>query len=107
LNLGRQRVSQPSKLLNKIVITTQNSQIHGRKVDSPKIYVKEDLNESRPKTSAQTNRKNATAQPNLLLGQNQKIKNIKQTKNSFKATGGGGLLFSTSGSAVASAKDNE
>jgi len=106
LNLGRQRVSQPSKLLNKIVITTQNSQIHGRKVDSPKIYVKEDLNESRPKTSAQTNRKNATAQPNLLLGQNQKIKNIKQTKNSFKASGGG-LLFSTSGSAVASAKDND
>lgn len=39
-------------------MTLQNSQIHGRKVDSPKIYINDsDLNDSRPKTSAQCNRK--------------------------------------------------
>lgn len=40
------------------IISLQNSQIHGRKVDSPRIYVHEnDMGDFRPKTSAQNNRK--------------------------------------------------
>ena len=35
------------------IMTLQNSQIHGRKVDSPKIYVNDqDMQDSRHKTSA-------------------------------------------------------
>ena len=43
---------------NRQIMTLQNSQIHGRKVDSPKIVMNEgDGVDLRPKTSAQNNRR--------------------------------------------------
>ena len=69
------------------IMTLQNSQIHGRKVDSPKIYVNEsDLQEVRPKTSAQCNRKIKSKRskvPQVPTPANieKKLKSFKKEKN--------------------------
>ena len=72
------------------VMTLQNSQIHGRKVDSPKVNVNgADVLDSRPKTSAQQTRRIKSKRsgkqvaPPLLLnppqaqGPEKKLKKVK------------------------------
>jgi hypothetical protein len=51
--------------------TLNNSQIHGRKIDSPKIHVKE-VADNRPKTSAQQIRK-------YTLNESQQLSNLGGT----------------------------
>ncbi len=82
--------------------TAQHSQIHGRKVDSPKIYVKDDFSEGRPKTSAQAPRKTASTQPQL----SSKGKSLIAKRQGFKLSAASGQLFSQTNSGGLTSKES-
>ena len=65
--------------------TLQNSQIHGRKIDSPKIHVSE-VQDNRPKTSAQHARKFTMQESTLstAMGHPSKIANKQKQKQATK-----------------------